>query len=243
MSSHIVPVTGTIQTVISSIINNRTSVTVEQQLADHLDRIPITERLGEVQNLLLAISEADASIAEIASKVWMYVLAHRLWESKYQSLEDFKLSIAYGDTILHLLKRYGENNTREQGFARSILANWKSLPEKALPVELQPPKYSRDILQFLSRLSKICPLDKAIYLLKEQIQKRSLLAGPGGFWKMTTIHIVAMDVSNVLQDLQGSGDNQIEGRASGNIAPEGRLEVGQEGSLEKSRSRSRSRYV
>ena len=59
MSSHIVPVTGTIQTVISSIINNRTSITVEQQLADHLDRIPITERLGKVQNLLLAISEAD----------------------------------------------------------------------------------------------------------------------------------------------------------------------------------------
>ena len=64
MSSHIVPVTGTIQTVISSIINNCTSITVEQQLADHLDRIPITERLGEVQNLLLTISEADASIAE-----------------------------------------------------------------------------------------------------------------------------------------------------------------------------------
>ena len=118
-----------------------------------------------------------------------------------------------------MLKRYGENNTREQDFARSILANWKSLPEKALPVELQPPKYSRDILQFLSRLSKICPLDKAIYLLKEQIQKRSLLAGPRGFWKMTTIHIVAMDVSNILQDLQGSGDNRVEGRASGNIAP------------------------
>ena len=52
MSSYIVPVTGTIQTVISSIINNRTSITVEQQLVDHLDRIPITERLGEVQNLL-----------------------------------------------------------------------------------------------------------------------------------------------------------------------------------------------
>ena len=78
MSSRIVPVTGTVETVISSIINNRTSVTVEQQLADHLDRIPITERLGEVQNLLLAISEADASVAEIASKVRMYVLAHKL---------------------------------------------------------------------------------------------------------------------------------------------------------------------
>ena len=93
MSSRIVPVTGTVEAVISSIINNRTSVTVEQQLADHLDSIPTTERLGEVQNLLLTISEADASVAEIASKVWMYVMAHKLWESKYRSLEDFKLSI------------------------------------------------------------------------------------------------------------------------------------------------------
>ena len=122
------------------------------------------------------------------------------------------------------------------------MANWKSLLEEALPIELQPPKFSRDILQFLSRLSKICPLDKATYLLREQVRKRSSLAGPKYYWKMTTTHIIAMDVSNVLQDLQGSRDNRLEGRASSNIARKGRLlEVRQKGSLEKSRSRSRSR--
>jgi predicted DNA-binding ribbon-helix-helix protein len=78
MSSRIIPVTSTVKTVISSIINNHTSVTIEQQLADHLDSIPTTEQLAEVQNLLLAISEADTSVAEIASKVWMYVMAHKL---------------------------------------------------------------------------------------------------------------------------------------------------------------------
>ena len=241
MSSRIVPVTRTVETVISSIINNRTSVTVEQQLADHLDSIPTTERLAEVQNLLLAISEADASVAEIASKVWMYVMAHKLWDSKYASLEDFKLSIAYGDMIYELLNRYGTDDSREQNFVRFILANWKSLPSDVLPVELQPPKYSRDFLQFLSRLSKICSSEKAIYLLREEVRKRQSLAGPSSYSKMRT-HLIPMDVSNILDNLQGSGDNRLEGRASQNIVPEGRLEVIGE-RLEKSRSRSRSRYV
>ncbi len=219
MSSHIIPATSlsSAETVISSIINNGTSVTIEQQLTNHLDGIPRTKRLQEVQDLLLVISEAEGLVAEIASKVWTYVMTHKLWESKYPSLEAFKESIAYDVTIHELLKRYGVLTAREQGFARSILANWQSLPFDALPIELHPPKFSRDLLQFLSRLSKICSLDKAIVLLKEQVRKRQSLAGPTSYSKLRT-HIITVDVMHVYQDLQSqmvSKDNRLEGRASG----------------------------
>ena len=61
-------------------------------------------RLQRVQDLLIAIFEADSLIAEIASHVWIYVMGHRLWELQYPTLEAFKESIAY-DTIDQMLKR------------------------------------------------------------------------------------------------------------------------------------------
>src|SRR5580692_8813686 len=113
MSSHIIPATEHVATVISSIINNRTSITIEQQLTSYLDCIPRTKRLQEVQDLLLAISEADGLVAEIASKVWVYVMTHKLWEPKYSSLEAFKESIAYEVTFHEILKRYRTLSKRQ----------------------------------------------------------------------------------------------------------------------------------
>jgi hypothetical protein len=71
-------------------------------------------RLQQVQDLLLAISEADGLIAEIASNIWVYVMSHRLWEPKYSSLEAFKKSIAYDVTIHQMLKKYNILNVRQQ---------------------------------------------------------------------------------------------------------------------------------
>ena len=58
MNSQVIPATDSAEAVISSIINNHTSITIEQQLTNYLDSIPRTERLQQVQDLLLVISEA-----------------------------------------------------------------------------------------------------------------------------------------------------------------------------------------
>ena len=136
MSSH--------EAIIASIVNNDTGLTTEQLLESDLDGIPAMIRLQQVQDLLLAISEADGLIAGIASKVWVYVMSHRLWEPKYSSLETFKESIAYDVTIHQMLKKYNILNTRQRADCRSILANWGSLPFEVLPADLHPPKFSRD---------------------------------------------------------------------------------------------------
>jgi hypothetical protein len=193
MSSH--------EAIIASIINNDTGLTTEQLLESHLDGIPATMRLQQVQDLLLAISEADGLIAEIASNVWVYVMSHRLWESKYSSLEAFKESIAYDVTIHQMLKKYNILNVRQQADCRSILANWGSLPFEALPADLHPPKFSRDLLQFLNRLSKICPLDKAVVLLKEQVHRRYWGAGHSSYSSLRQ-HIIVADVVRVHEDLK-----------------------------------------
>ena len=212
MNSQVISATSSAETVISSIINNHTSITIEQQLTSHLDGIPKAKQLRQVQDLLLAISGADGLVAEIASKVWTYIMTHKLWEPKYPSLEAFKNSIAYDATIHEMLKRHSMFTERQQAYARSILANWQSLPFDALPVELQPPKFSKHLLQFLSQLSKICSLDKAIVLLKEQVQQRQLLAGPSSYSKLKS-YIIVTDVIHVCEDLQfqiASEDNRLK---------------------------------
>ena len=194
MSSH--------EAIIASIIHNDTGLTTEQLLESYLDGIPETKRLQQVQDLLLAISEADSLVAEIASKVWTYVMTHKLWEPKYSSLEAFKESIAYEVTIYEMLKKYGTLAKRQQVDARSILANWGSLPFDALPEDLHPPKFNRDLLQFLNRLSKICPLDKAVVLLKEQVFQRYSAAASSSYSTKVKPYLMAVDVMHVYQDLQ-----------------------------------------
>ena len=78
-------------------------------------------------------------------------MTHRLWESKYSSLEAFKKSIAYEITVDDVLKRQEVLSLRHQAEARGILANWKSLPHDALPLELRPPRLSKNLLAFLNR--------------------------------------------------------------------------------------------
>jgi hypothetical protein len=204
-----IPAIDSMDAIIASVINNHMDLTIEQLLENHLDGIPRTKRLQQVQDLLLAISEVDSMVAEIASKVWAYIMTHKLWEPKYSSLEAFKESIAYEVTFHEILKRYGTLAKRQQVDARSILANWESLPFDTLPEDLHPPKFSRDLLQFLSRLGKICPLDKAVVLLKEQVfQRYSALHST-----KVKPYLIAADVTHVYQDLQFqmvSEDNRLK---------------------------------
>jgi hypothetical protein len=220
MSSHIIPAIEptsmepaySVDAIITFIINNHTGITIEQLLENYLDGIPTSKRLQQVQDLLLAISEADSLVAEIASKVWSYVMTHKLWESEYSSLEAFKDSIAYDITIHELLKKHSILSKRQQADCRSILANWGSLPFDALPVDLHPVKFSRDLLQFLNRLSKICPLDKAVILLKEQVHRRYWEAGYSSYSNLRQ-HIIVADVMHVYRNLQlqiTSGDNLLK---------------------------------
>jgi hypothetical protein len=197
-----IPAIDSVDAIITSVINNHTDLTIEQLLQNHLDGIPRTKRLQQVQDLLLAISEADSLVAEIASKVWTYVMTHKLWEPKYSSLEAFKESIAYEITIHEMLKKYGTLAKRQQVDARSILANWGSLPFDALPKDLHPPKFNRDLLQFLNRLSKICPLDKAVVMLKEQVFQRYSAAASSSYSTKVKPYLMAVDVMHVYQDLQ-----------------------------------------
>ena len=127
-------------------------------------------------------------------------------------MEAFKESIAYDVTIHQMLKKYNILNTRQRADCRSILANWGSLPFEALPADLHPPKFSRDLLQLLNRLSKICPLDKAVILLKEQVHKRYWGAGHSLYSSLRQ-HIIVADVMRVHEDLKSqiaSKGNQLK---------------------------------
>jgi hypothetical protein len=204
LAETVIPATSSAEKVISHIVRNHTHITIEQQLANHLDGLPSTERLQHVQDLLLEITVADDLVAEIASKIWKYVMTHKLWESKYPSLESFKESIAYDDTTHELLQRHNVLHQRHQAYSRSIFENWQSLPLDALPADLHPPKFSRNLLQLLSGLSQICPLNKAIVLLKEQVQRRGLSAGPFSYSAINKLktYIIVEDVREVVKDLK-----------------------------------------
>jgi hypothetical protein len=52
---------------------------------------------------------------------------------------------------------------------RTILSNWKQLPNAVLPPNLQPPVFSISFLAALTTLSKICSIDIAIPLLHSAV--------------------------------------------------------------------------
>jgi hypothetical protein len=156
-----------------AIIRVQTDISIEQQLEKHLSSIPKPQQIEQIQELLLVTSITDELIPEIASKAWNYLETHQLWESKYPSLEAFKEVIDY-DSVDDMLKRNNMLMERRQIEARGISANWGLLPHDAIPLELRPPTFSRDLLKFLNQVGKVCPLDQAIAMLKTQVAQRSL---------------------------------------------------------------------
>jgi hypothetical protein len=186
-----------------AIIGGHNHPSIEERLEKYMSSIPKPQRLERIQELLVAASETDELVAEIASKAWSYLESHQLWESKYRSLEAFKEAINYESTVNDILKRKDILDARQLGESRCILANWGRLPHDALPPELHPPRFTTDMLRLLNRLSKICPLGQAISMLKDHVQQRLSLSvvGTKGARNSRAPHILPGDVMKIWEQV------------------------------------------
>src|ERR1700743_111458 len=171
---------------------------VEQQLDKNLKDLPKARQLEEVIYILNAVSEADEQVAEMAWEVWKYVEKYCLWESHYPTLDKFKEAMNYDLTIKTILNRHQMQSQRKQSEARAILYNWKLLPYKALPVDLQPPKFSEKLLWNLNCLSQMCSQELAIQMLRVQVNLRLSkglgLGGAGQGKALRSRHVLIGDI-------------------------------------------------
>lgn len=158
---------------IAAIINDQRDLCIKEQLDRHVNGISERETLEWIQELLLTATKTDELVAEIVSEAWKYLEAHRLWQSNYPTLEAFKDAINYRSTVRNVLERHEKLTQQQQAAARQIHANWNRLPHEVLPPDIRPPKFGRDLLIDLNRLSKICPRDQVIDMLKAQGARRS----------------------------------------------------------------------
>lgn len=162
---------------LSTIID--TSSSVEQQFQKRFGKLSREQQFNQLLDLLHATSEADERIAEVAWEAWRYVKTHRLWETRYPTLEAFQDAIDYEKTLKAILARHKMLSDRKQRDARGILENWGRLPHEVLPPELKPSTFSKHVLSQLNRLSKVCLLDHAITMLKKQVERRLSLPAVG----------------------------------------------------------------
>jgi hypothetical protein len=83
---------------------------------------------------------------------------------------------------------------------RTILSNWKQLPDATLPSDLQPPVFSISFLAALAALaalSKICSIDVAIPLLRSAVDTRKSTPQAYKYGFLST-----GDISNVYKQLK-----------------------------------------
>ena len=128
---------------LSAIIDSSYHGSIKQQFEKHLCNLSREQQLEQLVQLLDATSEADERITEVSWEAWRYVRTHRLRKTKYPMLEAFQDAISYETTIKAILARYEMLSERNQRDARGILENWDRLPREALPLELQPSRFSK----------------------------------------------------------------------------------------------------
>ena len=143
-----------------------------QQLYKNLSAHTREHQFKQLVHLLHAISETDEHVAETAWESWNYLETNRLWDDRYPSLEAFQDAINYEGLIKNIVDRRTAILKRKQTETRGIRASWGVIPDKALPLNLLPPKLSKHMLTYLNRISTICPPEEAISTIGAQVTQR-----------------------------------------------------------------------
>jgi len=160
-------------TVTTFLANCAPDIEVSQKLSDHLAKLPPQDQLDQLLAFFHATTN-DEALAYLGSEAWRYLVAHALWSHRYPSLGALQQDIAFVDTLKPILERHDRNTLRIQIEAHGIQRHWHCRPSDAIPPELAPPRFSAHLSRQLHALSRDCPLQRAIPLLRAQVTRRLL---------------------------------------------------------------------
>ena len=180
-----------------AIISTKEITSAKDVIYGSLQALPRDEQLSKLIDFFQVAADRDAQLAELISEAWNYLNANELWMVRYPSLQALKEDIDYDNALRLVLDRHQANYNRKRGQMRTILSNWKQLPDAALPSDLQPPVFSISFLAALAALSKICSIDVVIPLLRSAVDARKSTPQAHKYSFLST-----GDISNVYKQLK-----------------------------------------
>ncbi|KAI9778754.1 MAG: hypothetical protein M1816_003907 [Peltula sp. TS41687] len=180
--------------------NLQLETSVREHICQQMTGLSPESQLFELLKLLRNVEIIDERLAERISETWDYLVQNRIWAAgnHYESLDALQQDIDFAKTVKPTIERHRRIAGRKKLETQGILNNWHHLPHQVLPRDLIPPWFSDTLLKRLHRLSKICPLENAKFLLAEMVACRhrdqsSNIAGKP--------HLIPSDVGRVLDQL------------------------------------------
>lgn len=142
------------------------------QLSQSFDSIPADQSLPRLIQVLRNISDGNEQLEELAAEAWKYIVANRLWEAGYESLEELKSDLDFQHTLMAIIKRHEDTRARKDIEIAGVTKNWGCSPQQAIPASIYPHWPSVHFLRSLNQLSKICSLGVANSLFGRAIIMR-----------------------------------------------------------------------
>ncbi|KAF5855175.1 hypothetical protein ETB97_009759 [Aspergillus alliaceus] len=144
----------------------------ENALHTFLESLPAHSHLDSLTEILTLATDTDERVAEFMDVVWQHICRNSLWSSKYNNFQDYCDAIDYNCTVWPVIQRHKKTDRAKRISAQTILRQWNVPVHSAIPVNLQPPFWSKHLLSLIATLSRHTTLDEACVLLRTSVGQR-----------------------------------------------------------------------
>lgn len=182
-------------------LGNSRSIDVREALEAHLKDLPVLQQLDLLTELLTASSEVDERFSEVIYAAWGHICENDLWSFKYESLEQYRQFISYGDLVRPILQRF-KRSDRAKFTSISVIEQYWGMPvTEVIPEPMAPRSWSKHLLSLLASLSREISRDEAISLLAASIRQRPQRS-------RHVSHLIPSDVQRVLDRISCSNGSK-----------------------------------
>ena len=165
------------------------------------DFLSCYDRSAQLEILIDMFDEAldnETHLHEAVVTAWNYLETTELYLPHFSSLQQFKTTINFSDTLEPILNESRQRIMRMSQAIGTVLENWNIHLETDLPKDIQPPHLSKHLAEAIARLSHLVTYDQAIPMFHTAIQTRLKSLSSG---KRLTPYLCKQDVDRCRHEI------------------------------------------
>jgi hypothetical protein len=171
----------------------RTDINVNVFIKEFLSPYDLPTQLDILMDMFDEALDNETHLQAAVVSAWNYLESTKLYHSRFASMDQFKTTINFSDTLEPILLEAMQRTQRSNKAIQTILENWNLNLVTDLPAPIRPPYLSQYLTENIARLSYLTSYDQALPLFHSAIQSRLNSTWPG---KRNTPYLTKQDVDH-----------------------------------------------
>ena len=150
----------------------RTDINVNVFIKNFLSPYDLSTQLDILMDMFDEALDNETHLQEAVVSAWNYLESKELYRSRFPSMDQFKTTINFSETLEPILLEAAQRNQRSTKAIQTVLENWHLNLVTDLPLEIKPPHLSQHLTGAIARISHLVSYDQALPLFHSAIQYR-----------------------------------------------------------------------